>query len=384
MATKSLSREAVQSIGSELRKYDEKDLVQTVITAIQQSPQFSMPQFQDRREFLNALQTENSTVHNDISSLIVHLANEYCRLYVEMRTLPVAERYMQFQVQWLQNIRLIVEHAESLAYSDAQEDALASELEPIASLVCSVALHGFTTTPIGNSLQLVVHTLARQVAFYMQSRILHMQDRMTESCDSDSCETADLELLEDESDDALYRLCGAQLHRMIKLRSDKVHGSKDRANKESSDDLFFLQQLVMNNDEKKIYLSPALLSTERGGRTFPKKAFLPFVREVVTMVKEDVNEDNFKKYGENLFKITASKLQYSHDLQMCFDSCCAEISVEETEDDTKERCIKELTSKLVNACKKNWDVTRQRHAELKGESTVTLNLRDKLKAYIAK
>ena len=49
-------------------------------------------------------------------------------------------------------------------------------------------------------------------------------------------------------------------------------------------------------------------------------------------------------------------------------------------------CAHELIEKLVNACKKNWDVTRRRfnqHAQ--GRSTdVTLNLRDILKAHVAK
>ncbi len=48
--------------------------------------------------------------------------------------------------------------------------------------------------------------------------------------------------------------------------------------------------------------------------------------------------------------------------------------------------MSELTGKIVNACKKDWDIARKRHQQrAEGRSTsVTLNLRDILKAHIAK
>ena len=78
-------------------------------------------------------------------------------------------------------------------------------------------------------------------------------------------------------------------------------------------------------------------------------------------VKADINNDNFQQYGEDLFEVTTCKLQYNCNLQTCFDPCCAEAEIEVTVADAKERCIKDLTMKLVNVCKKNWDVTRQRN-----------------------
>ena len=39
-------------------------------------------------------------------------------------------------------------------------------------------------------------------------------------------------------------------------------------------------------------------STERGGRTFPKRELLPFLQKIATDVKNEVNEANFKRYGE--------------------------------------------------------------------------------------
>ena len=52
---------------------------------------------------------------------------------------------------------------------------------------------------------------------------------------------------------------------------------------------------------------------------------------------------------------------------------------------TIKTCISELVCKLINVFKKNWDVTRRQHMQHdKGQaSSVTLNLRDILKAYVA-
>ena len=67
----------------------------------------------------------------------------------------------------------------------------------------------------------------------------------------------------------------------------------------------------MNNDKKQIHLPSSLLSTERGGRTFPKRELLPFLQKIATDVKNEVNEANFKRYGEHLFKVTEMKQMHA-------------------------------------------------------------------------
>ena len=65
----------------------------------------------------------------------------------------------------------------------------------------------------------------------------------------------------------------------------------------------FLKDLRMSNEEKEEYLPPSLLSTERGGRTFPKPCMIPFIRRVVQRVKAEINDEAFKRYNENMFKV---------------------------------------------------------------------------------
>ena len=144
----------------------------------------------------------------------------------------------------------------------------------------------------------------------------------------------------------------------------------------------------MNNDQKQIHLPPSLLSTERGGRIFPKRELLPFLQKIATDVKHEINEANFKRYGENLFKIAEMKLQHDNTLYETFMSCWKPLSttgMDPTPEDIIKTCISELVGKIINVFKKNWDVTRRQHTQHnKGQvSSVTLNLQDTLKAYVA-
>ena len=93
----------------------------------------------------------------------------------------------------------------------------------------------------------------------------------------------------------MYRVCGAQLHRMIVVRG--------RSSKQNRQELEFLRNLSMTDDEKMNTLPLSLLSTEQGGRIFPKAQLLPFVQLAVSKVKDEVNDAAFRRFGENLFKV---------------------------------------------------------------------------------
>ena len=82
----------------------------------------------------------------------------------------------------------------------------------------------------------------------------------------------------------------------------------------------------MNNDEKQMHLPSSLLSTERGGHSFPKWELLPFLQKIATDVKNEVNEANFKCYEEHLFKVTEMKLQHDNTLHQMFTSCWKPLS----------------------------------------------------------
>lgn len=176
------------------------------------------------------------------------------------------------------------------------------------------------------------------------------------------------------------------------------------------DELEFLKGISMDAAQKES-LPVSLKSTELGGRTFPLVELIPFVKHIVCSVRREVNGDTFKRYGERLFQVhsvhtnyldfcmhvkmitlsicfqvTEMKLQCDKDLQELFYSCWKSAigdKVQAYDEVTVKSCLDELVSKIVNLCKKDWDFSRKRAEACKGND-VTLNLRDKLKANIAK
>ena len=126
-------------------------------------------------------------------------------------------------------------------------------------------------------------------------------------------EPEEIDLFSEESEDALYRVCGAQLHRMITVR-----GEKASSNKQARRELDFLKQISMTNDDKLYSLPLSLLSTEQGGRIFSKPELLPFIQLVVSKVKEEVNDAAFKQFGENLFKVCIVKTNWHNDFNNYF------------------------------------------------------------------
>ena len=81
--------------------------------------------------------------------------------------------------------------------------------------------------------------------------------------------------------------------------------------------------------------------------------------------------------------VTEVKLKCDKALLELFYTCWGKDAGSESDEDTVKACTEELVSKIVNACKKDWEVSRRRSNADSGDH-VTLNLRDILKAHIAK
>ena len=305
MATKTglLTKKALKDSALSLAAVNEEELFTTVIAALKRSPQFCMPLLQ-RDTFLEAILTDEDAKET-LKKLVCCFAKEYSSLMQAMSRVPAAARYTTFQIQWLQRIRTIVEKGER-ALGDAQ-DADEDEEEHVTAMAGYVAvlvLSGFETQQVEQRAILAVfQTIAREVFKYQQAKATTKQEVDI----AQENEGEEEEALSEETDNALYRVCGAQLHRMIELRKKKLRDAYPGGSRETAAELEaeveFLKQLRMTSEEKAEYLPPSLMSTERGGRTFPKPCMIPFIRRVVQQVKAEINDEAFKRYGENLFKV---------------------------------------------------------------------------------
>ena len=416
MATKTglLLSKTVRDEARSLGKVDGSALLSVVIESLKKSPQFKLP-FLQRGAFLkNILEDEDSK--DRLQQLVCLFAEDYSQLFLEGKRVPASVRYCLFQIRWLQRVRLVVERGER-ALADAQcdgddNDVLDERGTSMAKHVTILLLLAYGSEPVeSRSVLAVFHTIAREVYMYQQTRASSISTAATST-------TAENERQDEEdevnfsapvdSDDTLYRICGAQMHRMIEVRKSKLKAHGGASSKLMSE-LQFLGQLVMSKEEKEKFLPLPLKSTERGGHTFPKLCMLPFMQRIVTQVKAEITDEAFKRYGENLFKVkqhliicslmikllvikflstilqvTETKLQCDRCLFECFLRSCSAATTDQFPEEVKQACAVELVSKITNCCKKDWDVTRKRQQQHLHGNATTLNLRDILKAHVAK
>ena len=114
-----------------------------------------------------------------------------------------------------------------------------------------------------------------------------------------------------ESDETLYRYCGAALHRMIKLRSETLQHKKGRGrvSRERKGimelELDLLQDLTM---EDKSSLSPGLQNSDEGNLVFPRTELIPFLRHVDENVREFTCDSNLKRFPRKFLEMCRSSV----------------------------------------------------------------------------
>ena len=115
--------------------------------------------------------------------------------------------------------------------------------------------------------------------------------------------------LKEESDDILFRYCGASLHRMIKLREETLAGKKGRG--ELSDkrkpvmkqELEILRELLIKDKTK---IPESLKTLDEGNLMFPRTELRPFLRAVDNEVREFATDSNLKKYPSKFLTVSKS------------------------------------------------------------------------------
>ena len=399
---KLLPIKSVRDMAASLRSgFDISALNKLVMESLQQSPQMRMTQqFPHRAIFLEEISKQD--MQKQLNKLLERLGEYYCFLLVKDRAKIKCDKYAAFQIHWLERIQAIVSYGECHATDEGQVDheGFTKEELAIADDMTNIILQAFDGLPENNDILVLFQTIARQVFHYQQSRILSIkQGTDHDNVDDDRYQLA----IESDNDDVLLRVCGAQMHRMISVckeqlkRKDRTPTSKAIIQKE----LDFLAQISMVTSQKE-FLPASLMSTELGGRTFPLMELIPFIKQIVHSVRQEINEDSFKRYGEQLFQVrqpntpipmptllcvltqvTEIKLKCDKVLLELFYTCWGKDVGSEVDEDIVESCIGELVTKIVNLCKKDWEVSRKKLEAYKGND-VTLNLRDILKAYIAK
>jgi hypothetical protein len=299
-AGKLLPIKSVRDMAASLRSgFDVNELV---MESLQQSPQMRMAQqFPYRAIFLEGISKED--MQKELKKLLEKLGEYYCVLLVKDRAKTKCDKYAAFQIHWLEKIQAIVNYGESRATEEGQvedHEGLTKEELAIADNVTNLILQAFDRLPGNNDILLLFQTIARQVFHYQQSRIVSIKEGTDDVEDMDD----DRYQLESDSDDALLRVCGAQMHRMIRVRKEQLKQKERTPTSKATiqKELDFLAQISMVSSQKES-LPASLKSTELGGRIFPLMELIPFIKQIVHSVRQEINEDSFKRYGGKLFQV---------------------------------------------------------------------------------
>lgn len=103
-----------------------------------------------------------------------------------------------------------------------------------------------------------------------------------------------------DGDDVYYCFGGRALCDMLKNRYKEIKNCPSTRRHLLSIEISLLQA-INNKDKSSI---PAYLKfRDRGYMFFPHNSFLPFLRNVDTVVKTIVNDEGFTKHGDELIKV---------------------------------------------------------------------------------
>ena len=195
--------------------------------------------------------------------------------------------------------------------------------------------------------------------------------------------------LSKESDDTLYRSCGAALQRMLKLRRESLAGKKKRIKPSSekrpimTKELEILEGLVMKD---KSGISQSSKSLDAGKLIFPRDELIFFLRSVDNEVREFTTDSNLRKYPSKFLQMCQNCVKNNERLETDFRELVGSLLPEvecAMEASVVDRLYRVLVSKLANT-RINEFLNAKVERDLKVQGKVVdadEMLRPKLKSY---
>ena len=233
---------------------------------------------------------------------------DYAHLYKQEKG---STKYADFQVHWLEHVHQVAVRGAALATSDAQDvdsDTVVLTSSSAAEQWSHIYIHA--QSELGeidpDTNMMVLHSVARSVFNQQHERIReHVSNTIAEDRPSSSQPPS-----QPSPDDALLRMCGAEIARMIKLRR-KEKSTQLKSGRQQIDDLdeelSILKCLCIPSDQKQSMAEEIPLGIRNLDMTgylwIPHPDLLPFLRKVDEVFRSQVNESTFRKYGETLFKV---------------------------------------------------------------------------------
>ena len=191
-----------------------------------------------------------------------------------------------------------------------------------------------------------------------------------------------------EDDVALYRISGAALCQMIKLRKDTLSGKEGRRELTSERRTKMeceLEILLSLRENDKSHLPNALRLLDEGFLTYVKEELLQFVREADMNIREFVNERKLKRHKNNFLEVVHYNVYNDEELLKTFNWSVEKcgVSREMYSTETIKKVFSDMLHKLCHTRTKEFFRSKiERDLAASGKVVdADQSLRDNLKTY---
>ena len=219
-----------------------------VISALKSSHHLDL--FIDRKQLVELLERKSTL----LDELVASISSDYTTLYKSLK----GRQYTDFQLKWLEHVRQVAEYGFSLAAMDAQVDDCYDFCLPNSASfakwasVCVECSSKHSECLDTESNYDMLHWIVKEVFNSKQTQVY--ESKQDTATSSSTTEGTPIHETTGTYDDGLFRMCGAELAKMIKVKSDQIRKSKHGTACHEIDmlkkEVAFLKSLCVRNEEK--------------------------------------------------------------------------------------------------------------------------------------
>ena len=293
---KALNKKEKGKLIEELRAISGVQLVDAVVGKLSQESHMQL--YPDRDELL-ALLLDSSG--EEMVTICAGLGDNFVSTYMNCN--KGKDKYARFQVQWHHSCSKFLLPVQNIG--DHHLDNLPPDQ-------LWYTLTRSTSQEVRNPLMIAI-TAAVYGFMLQQVRVLIKEDGGGSHTYT----------LESEPDEVYLRFGGGALAYMFTQCYKDMKSKKSSEKKENISQELQVLQWIRRVD--KSTLPASLAYRDRGGMYFPDEAFLPFIKSIDECVRENANEECFKRYGKNLVRVITEQIQQNQLLLQQFRNIHAKI-----------------------------------------------------------
>ena len=304
-----------------VKKLDEKRPMCWNFVSEKLKNQYVVQHYKTHRELINEILDDK---YNELRDLVLHMYSLYTKLVLEISKDMKKDRKAHLYLRWMRSLT---------PFLDGSSEN---------SNVCGAVFAELATKYSLSTIRAVTGILHSLVYDFAQTEAYNFGQPKDVS-----------HIIKREDDVALYRISGAALCQMVRLRKDTLSEKKGKRGMTHASrgqieiELDFLTHL---KETDKSHLPAALQILDEGHLTFVKKEFLTFVREADLNIREYVNERSLKKHKTNFLEVVHFNVYNDEELLKSFKWAAEECGapVKDTSRNVIDKVYTDILHKLCN------------------------------------